>query len=195
MKRYSEIPIKHHKHPQSKAFSQSFRLLLDIFPTSPKIRISHPNFQVSSIKAMLTATLQPQHIKKQRIEIQEMQTTLQSQADQKPLSPPSLQVLTPPPKTPNDREEGKEKGQDVSLAFIQKFKALSNVFWNIKSGSQAQYIANLERENRLMASAYHTLAGRLQMTNVVLQRRNETPHSWLNKQRRLVDQQIPLPGR
>ena len=124
-----------------------------------------------------------------------MRTTLQRQTDQKPLSPPSLQVHTPPPKTPNETKEGEEKDQDVSFAFIQSLKQLSNNVSYIKSVSQAQYIANLERENRLMASAYHTLAGRLQMTNVVLQRRNETPHSWLNKQRRLVDQQIPLPGR
>ncbi|KAG7010177.1 hypothetical protein G7Y79_00001g004490 [Physcia stellaris] len=79
-----------------------------------------------------------EHIKKQRIEIQEMQTTLRRQADQKPISPPSLPVHTPPAKTRNEREEGEEKDQD--------------------SISQAQYIANLERENRLMASAYHTLA-------------------------------------
>ena len=124
-----------------------------------------------------------------------MQIALQRQTDQKPLSPPSLQVHTPPSKTPNERKEGEEKDQDVSFDFIKSFRHFSNNVSNMKSVSQAQYIANLERENRLMASAYHTLAGRLQMTNVVLQRRNETPHSWLNKQRRLVDQQIPLPGR
>ena len=74
------------------------------------------------------------------------------------------------------------------------FGPLSNSTVPLKFLSQAQYTANLERENRLMASAYHTLAGRLQMNSIVLQRRNETPNSWLNKQRRLVDQQLSLPG-
>lgn len=54
--------------------------------------------------------------------------------------------------------------------------------------SQERLIENLKREQRLMASAYHDLAGRLQMNSVVLQRRDEAPRSWLNKQRKLVDQ-------
>ena len=38
-----------------------------------------------------------------------------------------------------------------------------------------------------MASAYHTLAGRLQMTNVGLLRRSDMDASWLNRQRRIVE--------
>lgn len=45
----------------------------------------------------------------------------------------------------------------------------------------------LERELKLMASAYHDLAGRLQMNNVVLQRRAEAPKSWLGRQRKAVE--------
>lgn len=53
--------------------------------------------------------------------------------------------------------------------------------------SQQFLIDNLKRENKLVASMYHELAGRLQMDNVVLQRRGEVPKSWINKQRKLVD--------
>ena len=49
------------------------------------------------------------------------------------------------------------------------------------------HIQNLERELKLMASAYHDLAGRLQMNNVVLQRRAEAPRSWLGRQRKAME--------
>lgn len=56
-----------------------------------------------------------------------------------------------------------------------------------KAMSQQLLIDNLKRENKLIASMYHDLAGRLQMDNVVLQRRGEAPKSWINRQRKLVD--------
>ncbi|KAL8755884.1 MAG: hypothetical protein Q9184_004669 [Pyrenodesmia sp. 2 TL-2023] len=47
---------------------------------------------------------------------------------------------------------------------------------------------NLKRELRLMASAFHDQASRLQLSNVTLQRRSEQqPTSWLGKQRRIVE--------
>ncbi|KAL9098683.1 MAG: hypothetical protein Q9163_005697 [Psora crenata] len=49
------------------------------------------------------------------------------------------------------------------------------------------YIQNLERELKLMASAYHDLAGRLQMSSVTLQRRADAPKSWLGRQRRAME--------
>ena len=49
------------------------------------------------------------------------------------------------------------------------------------------YVQNLERELKLMASAYHDLAGRLQMNSVILQRRPEAPKSWLGRQRKAME--------
>ncbi|KAL8936916.1 MAG: hypothetical protein Q9211_003953 [Gyalolechia sp. 1 TL-2023] len=46
---------------------------------------------------------------------------------------------------------------------------------------------NLKREQRLMASAFHDLAGRLQVSSVTLQRRSAQPASWLGRQRRIVE--------
>ena len=55
------------------------------------------------------------------------------------------------------------------------------------STEERDYTQNLERELKLMASAYHDLAGRLQMNNVVLQRRAEAPKSWLGRQRKAME--------
>ncbi|KAL8940158.1 MAG: hypothetical protein Q9216_002976 [Gyalolechia sp. 2 TL-2023] len=43
---------------------------------------------------------------------------------------------------------------------------------------------NLKHEQRLMASAFHSLAGRMQFSSVTLQRQ---PASWLGRQRRIVE--------
>lgn len=47
---------------------------------------------------------------------------------------------------------------------------------------------NVERELELMTTAWYSLNSRLQMPNVTVQRRSDSPRSWLNKQRRLMGQ-------
>jgi protein HOOK3 len=53
--------------------------------------------------------------------------------------------------------------------------------------AKQQELLNLQRENSLMATAWHDLSSRLQMNSVVLLRRNDAPVSWLNKQRHLLN--------
>ncbi|KAI4153989.1 MAG: hypothetical protein L6R39_001466 [Caloplaca ligustica] len=53
---------------------------------------------------------------------------------------------------------------------------------------------NLKREQRLMASAFHDQASRLQVTTVTLQRQSEQPASWLGKQRRIVEGNLARMG-
>ncbi|APA05993.1 hypothetical protein sscle_01g007630 [Sclerotinia sclerotiorum 1980 UF-70] len=48
-------------------------------------------------------------------------------------------------------------------------------------------VKNLTRENTLIATAWYDLTSRLQSNHVVLQRRQDAPKSWLNKQRQLVN--------
>lgn len=48
-------------------------------------------------------------------------------------------------------------------------------------------IKNLQRENAMIATAWYDLTSRLQSNHVVLQRRNDAPKSWLNKQRHMVN--------
>ena len=50
------------------------------------------------------------------------------------------------------------------------------------------HIANLERENKLIASAWYDITSRLQSNTVILSRRAEPPKSWLGRQRIAVGQ-------
>ena len=54
------------------------------------------------------------------------------------------------------------------------------------------YVQNLERELKLMSSAYHDLAGRLQLNNVVFQRKAEAPKNWLGRQRKRLEAPLGL---
>jgi protein HOOK3 len=46
---------------------------------------------------------------------------------------------------------------------------------------------NLQRENKLVTTAWYDVTSRLQSNHVVLQRRHDVPKSWLNKQRQMVN--------
>ncbi|KAI6291796.1 hypothetical protein MCOR22_003448 [Pyricularia oryzae] len=50
-----------------------------------------------------------------------------------------------------------------------------------------QIIKNLQRENAMISTAWYDLTSRLQSNHVVLQRRQDMPKSWLNKQRQMVN--------
>ncbi|KAI1341813.1 hypothetical protein F5Y15DRAFT_413737 [Xylariaceae sp. FL0016] len=56
-----------------------------------------------------------------------------------------------------------------------------------QKAQQDQIIKNLQRENAMIATAWYDLSSRLQSNHVVLQRRNDVPRSWLNKQRHMVN--------
>ncbi|KJZ72030.1 hypothetical protein HIM_08591 [Hirsutella minnesotensis 3608] len=50
-----------------------------------------------------------------------------------------------------------------------------------------QTIKNLQRENALIVTAWYDLTSRLQSNHLVVQRRQDAPRSWLNKQRQMVN--------
>ncbi|KAI0484350.1 hypothetical protein GGR56DRAFT_668928 [Xylariaceae sp. FL0804] len=56
-----------------------------------------------------------------------------------------------------------------------------------QKAQQDQIIKNLQRENAMITTAWYDLSSRLQSNHVVLQRRNDVPRSWLNKQRQMVN--------
>jgi len=56
----------------------------------------------------------------------------------------------------------------------------------MKAAKDAQ-IKTLLRENAMMATAWYDLTSRLQSNHVVLQRRQDAPRSWINKQRQMVN--------
>ncbi|KAI1160037.1 hypothetical protein F5B18DRAFT_634237 [Nemania serpens] len=76
-----------------------------------------------------------------------------------------------------------------------KNRELERTLKSVRSGAEAsaqkaqsdQIIKNLEHENSRIASAWYDLSSRLQSNHFVLQRRNEAPKSWLNRQRHMVN--------
>ncbi|KAI0406932.1 hypothetical protein F4802DRAFT_555074 [Xylaria palmicola] len=76
-----------------------------------------------------------------------------------------------------------------------KYREAERTLKAVRAGSEAtaqkaqtdQIIKNLQHENAMIATAWYDLSSRLQSNHYVLQRRNEVPKSWLNKQRNLVN--------
>src|ERR1700733_324751 len=81
---------------------------------------------------------------------------------------------------------------DVKPAFLQNLSLKTCVGvtpWltlNCKTALE-QELTNMKRENSLMVTAWYDLTSRLQMDNVGLQRRQDAPKSWMNKQRQAVN--------
>ena len=70
---------------------------------------------------------------------------------------------------------------------LQKAKASSPPTDTAPADKEAkEQIEILKRENKLMASAWYDLTGRLQSNTVLLTRRSEAPRSWLGRQRGVV---------
>ncbi|KAJ3577417.1 hypothetical protein NPX13_g3150 [Xylaria arbuscula] len=76
-----------------------------------------------------------------------------------------------------------------------KNRELERTLKGVRAGAEAntqkaqtdEMVKNLQRENTLIATAWYDLSSRLQSNHFVLQRRNENPKSWLNKQRVLIN--------
>ncbi|KAI0472225.1 hypothetical protein F4859DRAFT_483535 [Xylaria cf. heliscus] len=75
-----------------------------------------------------------------------------------------------------------------------KNRELERTLKTVRAGAEAsaqkaqtdQMVTNLKRENAMITTAWYDLSSRLHSNHFVLQRRNENPKSWLNKQRQLV---------
>ncbi|KAH6656475.1 hypothetical protein BKA67DRAFT_552091 [Truncatella angustata] len=92
------------------------------------------------------------------------------------------------------RVKYKQKSEQCDKAEAAK-RELEKMLKALKAGSSEgeqdktkdQIIKNLQRENAMISTAWYDLTSRLQSNHVVLQRRNDAPKSWLNKQRQLVN--------
>ncbi|CRK43259.1 hypothetical protein BN1723_005580 [Verticillium longisporum] len=81
-----------------------------------------------------------------------------------------------------------EKAERDRHDLTRKLKASTDGGAALAQKTQSdQIIKNLQRENALIATAWYDLTSRLQSNHVVLQRRNDVPRSWLNKQRQMVN--------
>uniref|UniRef100_A0A8H7NM51 HOOK N-terminal domain-containing protein n=1 Tax=Bionectria ochroleuca TaxID=29856 RepID=A0A8H7NM51_BIOOC len=87
-----------------------------------------------------------------------------------------------------ERNEQLEKSERDRLDLQRKLKAaLGGETAAAEKAATDQLISNLRRENSLMATAWFGLTTRLQSNHVVLQRRHDSPKSWVNKQRQMVN--------
>ena len=53
-------------------------------------------------------------------------------------------------------------------------------------------IKNLQRENKMVTTAWYDLSSRLQSNHIVLARRQDMPKSWINKQRQMINGTCPF---
>ncbi|KAK5997365.1 hypothetical protein PT974_02721 [Cladobotryum mycophilum] len=83
-----------------------------------------------------------------------------------------------------ERNQQLEKSEQERLDLQTKLKA-AQLGENTAAQKAAvdHIIKNLQRENALITTAWYDLTTRLQSNHVVLQRRQDAPKSWLNKQR------------
>ena len=106
-----------------------------------------------------------------------------------------------------DRQNGIVAYQKARIAELQKFQedttsrpavetepSLSVPESPPNNPDLERKFANLERENKLMASAYYDLAGRLQMNNVALLRRTEAPRGAMGRWRAEVERDFVRSG-
>ncbi|RCI14139.1 hypothetical protein L249_6051 [Ophiocordyceps polyrhachis-furcata BCC 54312] len=88
----------------------------------------------------------------------------------------------------------KERKQQLEQSELDKLD-LQNKLKTARGGEDSdaqlaatnQVIKTLQRENALISTAWYELTSRLQSNHLVLQRRQDAPRSWLNKQRQIVN--------
>ncbi|AEO71314.1 uncharacterized protein THITE_2123522 [Thermothielavioides terrestris NRRL 8126] len=81
-----------------------------------------------------------------------------------------------------------EKSEQEKYDLQRRLKlAESGGAYAAQKAASDQIIKNLQRENAMITTAWYDLTSRLQSNHVVLQRRHDTPRSWLNKQRQMVN--------
>lgn len=84
-----------------------------------------------------------------------------------------------------ERQKAQQLAQDQETRIAELRKQL-DVASKQPGGTPTPDMATLQRENRLMASAWYDLSARLQNNGVSLGRRRQEPRSWIGKQRALV---------
>ncbi|KAG9243154.1 hypothetical protein BJ878DRAFT_543563 [Calycina marina] len=78
--------------------------------------------------------------------------------------------------------------QEELIDDLQKrLKAAEEASPDAQKAANDEIVKNLTRENAMITSAWYDLTSRLQSNHVILQRRQDAPKSWLNKQRQIVN--------
>jgi protein HOOK3 len=85
-----------------------------------------------------------------------------------------------------DRLKAQQLAQDQETRITELRKQLDAASKQPQTTTSTPDMATLQRENRLMASAWYDVTARLQNNGVSLNRRKQEPKSWIGKQRALV---------
>lgn len=88
-------------------------------------------------------------------------------------------------RSPQDEDKAQQQIQDQQETIAELRKALE-ITANQSRDTTPPDVAALQRENRLMATAWYDLSSRLQQNGISLVRRKQEPKSWIGKQRTLV---------
>ncbi|KAJ8071035.1 hypothetical protein OCU04_001382 [Sclerotinia nivalis] len=105
---------------------------------------------------------------------------------QKPSSSNEETGKNPEPATALDALKEQLQKKESTIQELQRRLVLAEDPEAQKAANDV-LVKNLTRENTLIATAWYDLTSRLQSNHVVLQRRQDAPKSWLNKQRQLVN--------
>lgn len=82
--------------------------------------------------------------------------------------------------------------QRTEIASLEEKLAAVSTKAKVTAPAPSQDLAALQRENKLIASAWHDLSSRLQSNTTMLGRRRESPKSFLGQQRAIVTPTIAV---
>jgi protein HOOK3 len=85
-----------------------------------------------------------------------------------------------------DKVKAQQLAQDQETRITELRKQLDAASKQPSTTALTPDMATMQRENKLMASAWHDVTSRLQNNGVSLSRRKQEPKSWIAKQRALV---------
>lgn len=139
-------------------------------------------------KQLLTAFIEKDQLRREtEIANRKLQEAIDGQS-------PSTDYIKQSEKFEKLRAKAKELKEQFDKQEL-KNRELERTLKAVRAGTEAgaqkaqseQIIKNLQRENALIATAWYDLNSRLQSNHVILQRRNDAPKSWLNRQRVMVN--------
>ncbi|KAI2631754.1 hypothetical protein GGS21DRAFT_159609 [Xylaria nigripes] len=142
-------------------------------------------------KQLLTAFIDKDELRR---EVEQANLELQKAADGQMVSTESIKQSEKIEKLRTRYKQLQQQHEQSEL----KNRELERTLKAVRAGTEAseqkaqadQVIKNLQRETTLVATAWYDLTSRLQSNHFVLQRRNEAPKSWLNKQRQMVNGEL-----
>ncbi|CAK4032666.1 Hypothetical predicted protein [Lecanosticta acicola] len=94
-----------------------------------------------------------------------------------------------------EKEKAEQQLEERDATITELRKQLETVAKSPREEEAPRDVPALERENRLMVTAWYDLSSRLQNNGVSLGRRRQEPKSWIGKQRALVGPASSLAGR